>query len=102
LEKNDLLRGEMALKRAATLDPTSAEPPLLLGYIRLRQNQITEALPFFRKANSLNASDTVSLCMVGYVYQRAGHTDQAIQCYAKALKMRPGDDLATKLLASVQ
>jgi len=101
LEKNDIRRAEMALRKASSLDVASGEANLLLGYIRLRQNKLDEAMPYFKKACALNQSDTVSLCMVGYVNEKAGRTDEAIQCYAKALKLHPGDELATKLMASI-
>ena len=101
LEKNDIRRAEMSLHKAATLDPASGETQLMLGYIRLRQNRLNDAMPFFKKASALNQSDTVSLCMVGYTYQKAGQTEQAIKCYAQALKIHPGDEFATKLMASV-
>jgi len=101
LEKNDIRRAEMSLHKAATLDPASGETQLMLGYIRLRQNRLNEAMPFFKKASALNQSDTVSLCMVGYTYEKAGQTDAAIKCYAQALRIHPGDELATKLMASV-
>ena len=39
--------------------------------------------------------------MIGYVYEKIGRNDEAMQCYAKALKINPGDELATQLMASV-
>ena len=87
--------------RALALEAGSAEAHLMMGYTRLKQNRINEALFEFQKASGLDSADPVSLCMVGYVHEKAGRTDQAIQCYAKALKIRPGDELATKLMASI-
>jgi Flp pilus assembly protein TadD len=39
--------------------------------------------------------------MVGYVFERLGRTDNAMKCYAKALKMKPNDEMASKLMASL-
>jgi tetratricopeptide (TPR) repeat protein len=98
----DLRRAEMALKRSLSIEPASSEGNLLLGYVRLRQNKLDEALAAFRKSNALDAGDTVSLCMVGYVLEKMGHNDEALRCYAQALKLKPNDDFATRLMAEVQ
>jgi len=39
---------------------------------------------------------------VGFVLEKMGKSDEAMKCYAKALKMSPGDEMATKLLSQVQ
>jgi Flp pilus assembly protein TadD len=39
--------------------------------------------------------------MVGYTLQKLGRADEASRYYAKALKMKPGDEMARKLMASV-
>jgi hypothetical protein len=31
-----------------------------------------------------------------------GHNDEALRCYAQALKLKPNDDFATRLMAEVQ
>ena len=67
----------------------------------MRQNRNNDALIAFRKASALDQQDTVSLCMVGYTLEEMGHSQEAIKCYAQALKMKPGDVMASKLLASI-
>jgi Flp pilus assembly protein TadD len=99
---NDLRRAEMALKRSLAIEPASSEGNLLLGYVRLRQGKFDEALAAFRKSNALDTGDTVSLCMVGYVLEKMGRNDEALRCYAQALKLKPNDDFATRLMAEVQ
>jgi tetratricopeptide (TPR) repeat protein len=99
---SDLRRAEMALKRALSIEPASSEANLLLGYVRLREGKFDEALAAFRKSNALDSGDTVSLCMVGYVLEKMGHNDEALRCYAQALKLKPNDDFATRLMAEVQ
>jgi tetratricopeptide (TPR) repeat protein len=102
LEKNDVRRAELSAGRAIAIDPASADSQLLLGYIRLRENRLTDAMGLFQKAAALNRVDPVCVCMIGYIYEKTGKADQAVQCYAKALKLHPGDELATRLMASVE
>ena len=56
----------------------------------------------FREGRALNGADPVCVCMVGYIYEKTGKAEQAIQCYARALKLNPGDELARRLMASVE
>ena len=37
-----------------------------------------------------------------YVLEKMGHNDEALRCYAQALKLKPNDDFATRLMAEVQ
>ena len=99
---NDTRRAALSAGRAIALDPGSADSQLLLGYIRVRENRLKDAMGLFQKAAALNAADPVCVCMMGYVYQKTGKPEQAIQCYAKALKLHPGDELAERLMASVE
>lgn len=101
LNGNDLRRAELAIRKALSLDGADAQNQLLLGYLRLRQERLDDALLAFRKAVTLDETDTTALCMAGYVYEQKGNHDEAMQFYGKALKIRPDDDLATKLMASV-
>jgi Flp pilus assembly protein TadD len=81
--------------------PPTLRARLLTGYLRLRQKKYNEALTNFQRASALDAKDTTSLCMVGYALQKLGRTHEASQYYAKALKIKPGDEMARKLMASV-
>ena len=101
MEIKDYRRAELALKKAQTLEPTSAEVHLMVGYLRLRQERMKEALACFQKASALDAQDTVSVCMIGYVYEKTGRADVAMKYYGKALKQKPADQLASKLMAGV-
>ena len=47
----------------------------MMGYLRLKQGKLPEALASFQKASALDRSDTVSLCMVGSA-GRAGGPDR--------------------------
>jgi tetratricopeptide (TPR) repeat protein len=101
MQLGDEKRADLSLRRAVSTDPTSAEARLLTGYLRLRQKKYNEALTNFQRASALDAKDTTSLCMVGYALQKLGRTNEASQYYAKALKIKPGDEMARKLMASV-
>jgi Flp pilus assembly protein TadD len=102
LQINDQRRAETVLKRVIALDPNLSEAHLMLGYLRLRQNRLEDAMKEFQKASSLDRTDPVSLCMIGYVLEKSGKPQQAARYYAQALKVKPGDELATRLMASVE
>jgi tetratricopeptide (TPR) repeat protein len=99
LEMKDTDRAEIALRKAIGLEPGNAEAHLLMGYARLRQNRLNEALAAFRKASAIDSTDTVSLCMVGYTLEKMGKSEEAIQYFGQALKVKPDDDFASRLLA---
>ncbi|MEO6434770.1 MAG: tetratricopeptide repeat protein [Tepidisphaeraceae bacterium] len=101
MQLGDFKRSELSLRRAQGADPTSSEVRLMIGYLRLKQGKVQDALASFQRASVLDSSDTVSLCMVGYALQQLGRHDEATRYYGKALKMKPGDEMARKLLASV-
>jgi Tfp pilus assembly protein PilF len=101
LELGDNRRAETILRKAVAVDGSSAEAHLMLGYLRLKQNKLDAAMTEFQKASALDRNDSVSLCMIGYVLEKTGKPQQAVRYYAAALKIKPGDELATKLMASV-
>jgi len=101
LEVADYHRAELSLKRALKLDAAASETHLLLGYTYLHQNNASEALNEFQKASSLDSRDTVSLCMIGYALQKLGQNEQASQYYARALHLKPGDEMARTLMADI-
>jgi Tfp pilus assembly protein PilF len=102
MQLGDTKRADMSLQKALSLEPDNSDAYLLQGYLRLRTNKLSEALASLKKANALDAANTVSLCMAGYVMERTGKPEQAMHYYAKALKVHPGDELATRLLAGLQ
>ena len=101
MEVKDYRRAELALKKAQSLDQTSAEAQLMTGYLRLRQGKMKDALAAFQQACKLDPKDAVAVCMVGYVYEKSGKPDVAAKYYGKALKLNPNDPLASKLMAGV-
>lgn len=101
LELQDLKRAELAFARAIKVDPALAETHLMHGYVMMRQEKHAEALRSFQTASLLSPDDTVAICMVGLTYEKLGRGEDAIRQYARALKMKPGDDMAARLMASV-
>ena len=101
LALGDLRRADLSIRRALELSPGDSESTLLQGYLRLRQNRLAEAFGCFGQASAMDRQDTVSLCMMGYVLQKLSRPADAVRYYAAALKIRPADEMATKLLASV-
>jgi tetratricopeptide (TPR) repeat protein len=101
MQLNDYRRAETSLKRAQALEPENSEVRLMVGYLRLKQNRLDEALASFQRASTLDSRDTVSLCMIGYTLKQLGRNDEAAKYYAKALKIKPGDDMAKRLMATV-
>jgi tetratricopeptide (TPR) repeat protein len=101
MQLGDDKRAEISLKRAVSCDPANAEARLMTGYLKLRQKKYNEALANFQRASALDAKDTTSICMVGYALQKLGRNDEAAKHYSKALKIKPGDEMARKLMASV-
>ncbi len=101
LEANDLKRAELGVKKSMSLKANVAESYLLLGYVRLRQEKFHDALKAFTKASTLDRKDNVAVCMVGYVFEKLGRGDAAMKCYAKALKLKPNDEMASQLMAGL-
>ncbi|WP_428939939.1 tetratricopeptide repeat protein [Fontivita pretiosa] len=100
LQLGDARRAEVSLRKSLAIDPDNPEVYLMFGYLRLREKNLREAMAQFQKAATLDRRDPVALCMIGYVLEQSGRRDQAMKYYAAALKLRPGDELASKLMAS--
>jgi Flp pilus assembly protein TadD len=98
VQTGDLRDAQTAVSRAISLD-SSSEAQCLLGYIRLKQNQLPESLAAFQTASDLDPTDSVSVCLQGYVLARMGRKTEAQPMYAKALQINPHDELANRLMA---
>jgi tetratricopeptide (TPR) repeat protein len=101
LELNDLRRADLSVRRAMAIDQRSSEVHLLQGYVRLRENKLSDALQAFQRASQLDRTDTVSLCMIGYVLEKTGRSEQAMQYYGRALRLNPQDEMARQLNESI-
>ncbi len=101
IEAGDSRRAELSLARSLKLDPTSAEAHLLAGYVSLKAGKLAEALASFENARAIDPLDSTTLCMAGYVLEKMGRPGPRRRYYAKALQIKPGDDLAAQLMAGV-
>jgi tetratricopeptide (TPR) repeat protein len=102
LELGDTRRAEMSVKKGLALEPNTAEGQLLLGYLRLKQEKLDDALAAFRSAGALDKNDTVSICMVGYVLEKQGKHADALREYGRALRLNPNEPMAATLMAGLQ
>ena len=99
LESNNTRQAEFALRRCLALDDAGSQAHLFMGYIMLRENRLDDAYASFVEASRLDQNDTVSICMVGLTLDRLGRSRDAALWYQRALKLNPGDDMASQLLA---
>lgn len=98
---DDTPRVEMSLRKAMAIQADNPEVHLMLGYLRIQQGKLAEAVSLFHRASALNVRDTVSLCMIGYTLEKMGQKGLAGTYYARALKIRPDDEMANKLMAQL-
>lgn len=102
LEVNDTRRAEIAVRRALALAPTHPQANLLMGYVRMEQNKLPEALAAFRRASDADARDPMPICMAGVVLEKLGRRDEALRQYALALTIKPDDELAKRLMNQLE
>jgi len=101
LDTGDFKRAEYSLRRSLGLDNNVSETHLLMGYVHVRQKDFDAALKSFKTASSLDNSDTTSLCMIGYTLAKMGREREAVNYYSQALRIKPGDDMASELMAQI-
>lgn len=98
LEVDDLRRAELAVRRALAISPSDGQANLMLGYVRLQQQRWPEALAAFRRAAQADARDPMPLTMSGMALEGMGRREEAMREYARALEIRPHDELARQRL----
>jgi tetratricopeptide (TPR) repeat protein len=99
LQLNNTKQAEFALRRCLALDDAGSQAHLLMGYAMFRDNRLNDAYASFVSASRLDPKDTVSMCMIGLTLNRLGKSQEAAAWYQRALKLNPGDDMASQLLA---
>ena len=100
MELNDLKRREQASRSHR------AQAGVVRGVPAARLRPITRAeaarlAPGVHQGQHARSPDAVSVCMIGYVFERLAGNDAAVKCYAKALKLKPNDEMASKLMAGI-
>ncbi len=101
VQLDDLPAAEIDIRRVMSIEPGCADAKCLLGYVRLKENNLPASLAAFREASDLDPTDSVSMCLQGYVLQRMGRNSDARPCYGRALQINPKDDLANRLMATL-
>lgn len=101
LRLNDLRRAEISIRKALVIDASAAEVQLALGYLRLKQERFEEARQALEKVLARGPADPATLCLLGLSWERLGQPERASECYLRALKLNPADELATQLLGSL-
>jgi protein O-GlcNAc transferase len=98
----DYRRAELVLAKALAINSSDVDTLMLVGFCRLEQDRLDDALAAFRRANAIDGRDTVALCMIGLIHQKQGRPVQAIEMYGQALAINSKDELAGSLMASVK
>jgi len=78
----------LALKAAEHL-PNDEETQTMIGYAKLRRDQVAEAKLCFEAALRDRPNDVRALCGLGDVYSRSGQHEAARNCFAKAIAADP-------------
>jgi Flp pilus assembly protein TadD len=100
-QEKDLAGAEIAVRRSLSLEPDSGEARCLLGFVKLRQNQLPESLAAFHEAAELNPQDSFCVCLEGYLCARMGRIADARSFYSSALRLDPHNEFASRLLSSI-
>jgi tetratricopeptide (TPR) repeat protein len=87
------------LKSGAELDPTSAATQGLYGYYLAAMNQLSEALPLFRRACELDPLNTNDSRALARCHNWLRDHDQAITEATRAVRLDPNHPLAHMQLA---
>lgn len=102
LAMDDLAGAQLAAQRVTALSPQWPESHLLIGLIEQKQNRHETALASFTKAAELSPDNATPWIMRGMTLEKLGRQIEAANAYARALKCKPDDDRAKRLLANVQ
>jgi tetratricopeptide (TPR) repeat protein len=73
--------------------PDSPLPLNLQGLVRLKQNEIEQALAYFRRASEADPEFAASHANMAGVYMAIGSYEQAAEAYRKAAELAPGDGI---------
>jgi len=92
LAKNDLTDAAANFEKAIQLSPNDANANLYLGYVRLKQNNWSEAVTALEKAkaNINSLDDTLKPILwnnLGLAYAKTNRQDDALNAYNQALQL---------------
>lgn len=101
LAAGDVPSADNALRKAVALRPTDVPTQYLVGYVRLKQNLLPQALAAFKVASDADPADGDAWCLQGYVLAQSNRPAEAKACFARALAIRPDSPLAGRLLTTI-
>ena len=87
LSLGDFRRAETAAQQAIALDTASYTGHYILGFLRSRTEQWTEAVTHLRKANQLKSNNAEILRCLGWALFHAGQRAQGIVTLERALNL---------------
>jgi tetratricopeptide (TPR) repeat protein len=92
--RKDYSKSEDYARESMRLDPTSPDPYILIGQIRLKQGKMDEAIQAFRHGIALNPYDSTYHTSYGIVLKLSGDCAAAKSQFEEALALNPGDGIA--------
>ncbi|QDU35199.1 tetratricopeptide repeat protein [Poriferisphaera corsica] len=99
--KGDLGGSLTAATRVMKMDPERHDGYLLAGMVWQKRGELERALKNFDRAAELAPGDAVPCILRGISLQRTGRTSAAIAAYEEALRRKPRDERALKLLQTL-
>lgn len=94
----DLSGTLLAANRVINLAPRRHEGHLLAGMVWQKRGDVDKALTHFDQAAAVAPENTLPLIMRGLALEKAGRTAAAADAYNQALKRKPDDERAQRLL----
>jgi predicted Zn-dependent protease len=98
LAMNDSPRAVGSAQRALMLAAGDVNAQLLLGCALLKDNQPARAVLVLTDAAADHPENPTVRCLLGRAHVAMGQRDQAAKCYAEALRLDPGSELARQLI----
>lgn len=88
-------------QKAAQYAPKNEGPYREMGFIKMQQNDLAAAVPYFYKSVELCPENFYSYTFLGYVYQQRKMIDSAEFCFSKAVKYKANMSNAWEGLGSI-
>ncbi len=98
IESFDWPEAERELRRAATLDPGSAEPWLRLGLMRHYMGRPRDALPELQRAQALDPLNWTTVAYLGHAKLMRGEVEAGLADGRRAMELEPTSLAALNLL----
>jgi tetratricopeptide (TPR) repeat protein len=102
LAVGDATRAMVAARQALRIDGDNLGAVMILGYAMVREGHTAQAEALLDDAARKQPQSAELRCVQGRAHQAGGDRAEAEKCYAEALRIEPGNQVARQLLASVQ